>query len=330
LDKKIKEFISRLDKEAIKKYALQAALVILVCFFAFYWGINMVMSVITHSKVEVIVPDITGMHVAEALDNVSPLGLSLKKEGSEFNAELPAGTVLRQFPAAGTNVKEGKVIRVNVSSGGEVIRVPELEGQTERNAEIALRGAGLTLGAVTRKYSVVAPKDIIMTQSIAAGTVANKGDMINIFVSDGLPPEGVYLMPDWRFKDVNDAQMWAQNEGLTLDVQTIDTDEAKAGEIFNQSPEPDTNLEGIQTVTLFTASESSANTKFEMPFTYTVPEGNTNSRIRLVLVDADGEKDILNAVKKPASIINLTLTPKGKAFVKVFVNNIAVEDIPLN
>ncbi|MCL2389624.1 MAG: PASTA domain-containing protein [Elusimicrobia bacterium] len=320
----------KISMRAIVIALIQIVLVLLAIFWAFWYGIDIVMKAVVHNRTEVIVPDVTEVNVTEALEMVSRLGLSLSQETQEFNHYVPVGIVLRQFPAAGTNVRQGKIIRVGVSRGGEVIRVPNVQGLSARSADIALRSANLTVGTISRRYSVVHSRDVVISQTPQSGTVMERGDPVALLISDGLPPAGISLMPDWRFRRLAIAQGWAAGEGIMINVQTLDTDEANPGEIFSQRPDPDTPLDGIHFVTLFVASETSVNRRAEIVFNYNVPLGGTNRRVRLVLVDDDGERDVFNALQRPGSVASVTVTPRGQATMKVFVNNVSVEHRPLN
>jgi len=55
-----------------------------------------------HFQNSVIVPDLSGKAVLEALDILSKNNLGLRQEGAEFNDSVPLGTVLRQQPPAGS------------------------------------------------------------------------------------------------------------------------------------------------------------------------------------------------------------------------------------
>jgi len=66
---------------------------------------------------------------------------------------VPDGYVISQQPEAGMPVKEGRVINLMVSKGGEVVAVPQLSGFTRANAEVQITNALLTLGKVEEQYS---------------------------------------------------------------------------------------------------------------------------------------------------------------------------------
>ena len=91
-----------------------------VTFYMLQWGIEGVI----HSRKTQTVPEIKGRSLSSALDMLSSLNLGLKKGGAEFNNSVPISSVLRQDPPAGTVGREGKIIRVVVSQGGETVLAP--------------------------------------------------------------------------------------------------------------------------------------------------------------------------------------------------------------
>ncbi|MBR3628225.1 MAG: PASTA domain-containing protein, partial [Elusimicrobia bacterium] len=159
-----------------------------------YYSFNILMSAFVREKAEVLVPDLQGKNLVECLDMLSQSKLALMKEGSEFNQDVPAGIVIRQVPPAGMNVKEGKVIKIVISQGGEIVYVPDLKGQTIRAATISLRSLGLVLGELTKKASAKYEEGIVLNQDPIAGSTIEKDSSVNVLVSNGAPVDGTVLM----------------------------------------------------------------------------------------------------------------------------------------
>lgn len=151
--------------------ALIAAFLGIVAFFSFDWAF----SALVHSRAEVQVPDITKKSVNTALDLMENSKLALRKAGSEFEPTLPAGSIIRQLPPAGTVVREGKVIRVWISQGTENIPVPEVTGLQLRNAELAIRQAGLSVGKKDTAYSLTVEKGFVISQEPLPADMLDKG-----------------------------------------------------------------------------------------------------------------------------------------------------------
>ena len=211
---------------------------------------------------------------------------------------------------------------------GEMLYVPDLAGQTVRAADITLKSSTLMIGEISRKYSVTAEKGIVLSQDPAAGSSVEKDAVINIVISDGIPLDGTILMPDFRKKNGNEAKAWAAGAGITVEIKSGESTEYLAGTVMKQTPEPDTDLGGTDKVIFIVASESKEK-KAEITFNYQLPNSGGSKRIKLVLVDDSGEKNILNAVRKPGTKISIPLQVSGKAVVKVYVNKTFVEDVEL-
>jgi serine/threonine-protein kinase len=219
---------------------------------AFYFAFNIIMSTLVHSKREVVLPNVVGKSIYDAMEELSNAGFGLKKDGEEFNQNVPAGVILRQNPSAGMNVREGKLVKVSISQGGEMIYVPNLLGQTVRSADISLRYSTLVMGEVSKKYSLKVSKGTVLSQDVAAGSSVDKDSVVNIVVSDGPPPEGVILMPDFVSKNLEEAKMWAARCGIALNVTGEKNSSIKINTVLKQSPEFDTDVTNFESVSIYT------------------------------------------------------------------------------
>ncbi|MDR2427549.1 MAG: PASTA domain-containing protein [Endomicrobium sp.] len=238
-----------------KKF-LKVFIVLAVIGFAFYFAFNMIMISLVHSKKEISTPNIVGKNLYNAIEEVSKYGFGLKMDGEETNQNVPAGTILRQNPPAGMYVRQGKVIKVTISRGGEIIYVPNLVGQSIRSADISLRTATLVMGEVTKRYSVVADKDTIVAQDIAAGTKVDKDSVVNLIVSDGQPPEGPILMPDFINKNLQEASEWSLQTGIVFNITKEESAEFDSGIIIRQYPEPDRDITDLKSVNVTVVERS--------------------------------------------------------------------------
>jgi len=207
------------------------------------------MSAIIHSKKEVVLPDVKGKNIYEALEELSNTGFGLRKEGEEFNNNVAPGVILRQSPPAGMNVREGKVIKVTISRGGETIYIPNLIGQTVRAADITIKSYGLMIGEVSQKYSVIKEKGIVISQDPAAKSAADKDTVINLVVSSGQPPKGIIYTLDWKGKSLEDVKVWASENGVSIEV-IRDNSELPPGTVLKQKPEADTDITNSKKILL--------------------------------------------------------------------------------
>lgn len=313
-------------KIKLKSIEIAGAAGILLClgFFMVRWGIGG----IVHSRPIQVVPDLKGKSINGALDLLAPLNLALMKDDSEFNSKVPIGSILRQRPPAGTKVREHKAVHVVVSQGGETVFTPALQGLPLRNGEMMLRQNQLVLGEVTESYSLRLEKGLVLSQDPLAESSVERNSMINVVVSAGPPPEGIVLMPDFLHKNVAEASQWASSARVPLSVSKDPSSLFPYGTILKQEPAPDavvTELTRVE-VEISVKPKGKTDEPSMVTFTYQVPQGSSESLVRILLVDQHGERELFNGLRSPGSKIDLSIPPGGRARIKIFLNGILVEE----
>jgi Uncharacterized protein conserved in bacteria len=293
-----------------------------IAFVSFDWAL----SALVHSRKEVLVPDITQKKVVEALDLLETPKLALRKIGSEFDSNLPAGTIIRQLPTAGTSVREGKVVRVWVSQGSENIKVPDLVNLPLRNAELLLRQNHLSVGTKETAYSLTAEKGTIISQEPIAGETLSKGKAVNLVVSSGLPPSTLKLVPDFRHKKIAEVNLWASAENIQVDIEEDGNSPFPNGIVVKQEPEPDSQISPESTLKIIVSARPVQENEKMHRIHYELPQGKNNNRVKIILQDALGEREILNETKQPGSKIDLTVPYGGQATLRIYVDGILVRE----
>ncbi len=309
-----------------EKLAVLAALGGLA-YYMFQWGLEGVI----HNRAIQTVPDLRSRSLGEALTVLAPLNLGVRKDGSEFDSSVPVQAILRQDPPAGTVVREGKIVRVVLSQGGETVFVPGLVGLPLRNAGMLLRQNQLSLGEVAESYSLRVEKGQVMSQDPKAEASVERNSLVSVSVSAGEPPSGVSLIPDFLRKDVSEFEAWAASEGLQVSVSKDATSLFPAGTVLSQAPAPDTVLPSDRKVAV--AAVVSGRASKEGPagapaktFHYELSQGGNESLVRIVVADKYGERELFNGLRRPGSKIDIPLQETGGARVKIFLNGILVEE----
>jgi eukaryotic-like serine/threonine-protein kinase len=316
-----------MSTRTIRPLEAGAALLALLGLAAFlsHW----VLDGVIHSRKTQTVPDLRGKSLLNAMDMLAPLNLGMKKESVEFDGSVPVGAVLRQLPPAGTIVREGKVIRVTISQGGETVFVPNVASVPLRNAEMMLRQAQLVLGEVSETPSLRLEKGVVVSQEPKPDSSVERSALVNLVISAGPPPEGVTLMPDFLRKDVEEARAWADGAGVTMSVSKDASSAFPAGTILSQTPPADAALAKSAAVS-FVVSGRNAKSKVEEPaskmFHYELSQGGAEAVVRVVVADKYGERELFSGTKKPGSKIDLPIKETGGARVKIFVNGVLVEE----
>ena len=138
-----------------------------------------------------------------------------------MTAKLAAGTVLKQVPAAGSDVDDGAAVALTVSSGpGKGPPYPTWSAWTRAAAEAALADAGFVPASVLQ-YDLAAPVGQVVDQLPAAGAQATAGTQVGLMVSRGRPEVSVSV-PDVT--------------GMTQDEATAGLAEARASSRCRSRP----------------------------------------------------------------------------------------------
>ncbi|CAN5620144.1 hypothetical protein BH10ACI4_BH10ACI4_02620 [soil metagenome] len=121
------------------------------------------MRIAIHGR-EVEVPTLAGLTLPEAGKKASALGLRLNIENRFYAPNSVAGTVLSQSPTPKSVVRRDWTVRVTESLGPRQVSIPNLIGQSERPATIAIRRLGLEVGAIAHIASP-GPAGIVLAQT---------------------------------------------------------------------------------------------------------------------------------------------------------------------
>jgi serine/threonine-protein kinase len=130
------------------------------------------------------VPNVQGQvaNAAQQLLQTSPYNFVVTLV-NEPSSTIEQGRVIRTEPAIGAQSPAGSAITIFVSSGGNKVAVPQVEGQTEVDARALLATAGLTPDV---KYQDVPANDInigkVITQGTDAGTLVDPGFIIRLTI----------------------------------------------------------------------------------------------------------------------------------------------------
>jgi len=143
-----------------------------------YLGIEPVYSEGEASMIDITVPPMTGLSVAEASAKAAELGLGVRTvgEGENVTSQLPAANAQ---VAAGTQV----ILYAGEEAPENEVTVPNLSGMNVAEARQTLEAKGLYLSA-----SGASPANegaVVSNQSVAQGETVKNGTIIKVFLADG-------------------------------------------------------------------------------------------------------------------------------------------------
>ncbi len=142
---------------------------------------------------EVQIPDLTNRTAREATALATDAGLTIAVDDARRpDRQIAAGLVISQDPPAHSVARRRRRVRVWLSSGQRVARVPALIGGTERAANLRLAEGGLEVATVSEIRSQDYPADAVVAQNPEPDTA---GEHVALLVSRG-EQAVTYVMPD--------------------------------------------------------------------------------------------------------------------------------------
>ncbi len=159
--------------------------------------------------------------------------------------DAPQGTVLEQDPTAGSDADKGSTVTITVSTGLGTVVVPDVAGQTEKQALRTLRDAGLRPKSRSQASSTVRSGLAIGTIP-AAGDERERGKRIILLVSSGAR---LVEVPSVIGMEQDVAETQIRNAGLIPNFENRDSD-APAGQVIAQDPGGGSSVKQHTTVTV--------------------------------------------------------------------------------
>ena len=128
------------DKSKKKKIILWTLIIIslLALGVAGFFGLRNILIV-----PEVNVPNVEGLPLSQAINDLRDRGLEYNLTDNVFHGDVPLNHVVYQNPIPNTRVKRGRVITLTLSGGPEIIPVPDVIGEDQREARVRIERAGL-------------------------------------------------------------------------------------------------------------------------------------------------------------------------------------------
>ena len=165
---------------------------------------------------EVEVPPLSGLTLVEAAHTAGRLGLSLRLENRFYSTSTASGHILGQSPVPGSVVRHEWPIRITESLGPQQVSIPNIVGQAERPASLALRKASLEVGAVA---AIPAPGDsgLVLAQTPPPNAEGVDRPSVSLLLSEPLSsaPQS-FVTPNFTGLSLSAAFARAKELGLRV------------------------------------------------------------------------------------------------------------------
>jgi beta-lactam-binding protein with PASTA domain len=182
----------------------------------------------------IVVPNVVGLTQAAATTAITNAGLVVGTVTQQNSANVPAGSVINQNPAANASVAPGSSVSLVVSIGPANVTVPNVVGLSQAAATTAITNAGLVVGTVTQQNSANVPAGSVISQNPAANASVAPGSSVSLVVSIG--PANV-TVPNVVGLTQATATTAITNAGLVVgNVTTENNANVPAGNVISQNP----------------------------------------------------------------------------------------------
>ena len=184
------------------------------------------------AALQVTVPDFKTMSIGECYAFANENGLTLVVE-EQYDDYVSTGSIISQSVKAEEKVARGTEITLVVSLGKKII-VPDFSDYSPEAASAKAAELGIPV-SVTQRYSGTSAGRFI-SQSIAAGSVYEEGDILELSYSLG----NKIVVGSYVGQTLDAIQSWAQGlneQGARIKISvTYTTSASPAGTILSQSP----------------------------------------------------------------------------------------------
>jgi len=205
---------------------------------------NQVTIFVSEGPPKTTVPDEKGKSSLEAVQDLNDA--HLRARVVQIPSNEPADTVLAQDPRAGTKVKQGTTVRINVSKGPQPVTVPDVTGLPFDQASAQLTSQGFKVNRTDVESSE--PANNVLSENPVAGTSATKGSTVTLTVSKGPTTADV---PDVTNQDPDTATGTLEASGFKVQRTQQDVTDPNLDQIvIDQDPKGGMQAKQGATVTI--------------------------------------------------------------------------------
>ena len=278
-----------------------------------------------------VVPSVIGMTMEEALQKEGVKDVfTLEKQTEIFTDEYAIGEIVRQDPEAGVHRKgDNTRIKVWISAGEEIGKMPDVSGMTAAQAKKAMQSLitkyQLTLddSEEYQKFSDEVDKGLIISTYPVAGDPLKKGDNIQLVVSKGKERKEVKII-NFVGSNIESARSNLETMGLICedsDIEVVPSEE-RFGSIIWQSLEPNTMAYEGDTIKFRVSSGSSVSQPVygsgEIQETIVLPKDGREKVHVQIKVSQEDYYQFDDTVSCDQGSITVTLRGSGEQEIKVY------------
>ena len=232
-----------------KHKVLKVFAIILVCIaiFALAMGITIAVSNANRPK-QVQIPNLVGKTIEEVENLTKEANIKYEVIAEEFSADQEAGKIIKQDPkyAANYKVLENSTVKITISKGVELTKVPKVAGEKKDTAITMLENAGLKY-EIKEENNDKIESGVVIKQEPEQDKVVAKDSVVTIYVSLGTNKVPV---PDVLGKTEAEAKKAIEDLKLKVSVKTGEDTTKSNGVVIKQDIDSGTQVEEGTTIAI--------------------------------------------------------------------------------
>ena len=275
-------------------------------------------------------PTLVGETLSDAIASSDRAHLKATVVRRTPSDRFPKDVVMRQDPAPGTQVREGRQVSLVVSTGVQIFPMPDLRYESMREVGLDLSHAKLQLGKVKIVVNDEVPANRVVSQDPPPLSSVRLGSVVNVEVSKGGP--SLVRVPSFVNMSIEEARQAADDAHIHLG-QIVWTPFGRfgppRGTVVRQSPPGGTQIDPSQLLSLQVSAGPreagylirQVHATAAVPADAGGPSGDKTPVVRVQVRDATGTWNLYNAYAQPKQKLDFNVTAVGTAELDVFVNN---------
>lgn len=324
--------------EFIRKHKVLSMFVGAILLFFLAFGGTALLINLTEVK-EVQIPNLVGLSKEEAEQQLKNVKIEFEIESEEYDDELEAGKIISQDPPYVENykIKEKSKIKVIVSKGVEIVKVPKIAGLSREDALEELKKVNLE-AEETEETSKKVEEGYVIKQDPDANTEVNAGSKVKVVISKGTGIIEV-TVPGVIGQTEEAAKAKLASSKLKVNISYDEDTTKDNGVVLKQDIDAGKTVEENTTINIVVnklteTKHGKVNINVKSLLAYTKPELDENgveiNTTAKVMVKVNDDVVYNEVNKKDTENINVDISGKGTVTVKVYIDGVLKKQGDLN
>ena len=313
-----------------KRYFLRTIFYIFIL-QALIVGISFVLMMKSNPKVQV--PNLIEKDIIDAVKDLQTLKLT-PIIYEKYSGKFSKYKIISQSPKPGSIVKIHREIKILVSKGNTIKKMPNFQGQNIYEAKNILFSQLSTLNitpniVILRQYSTNFEKDLIIKQKPKQEQIIDFSKDIIFVVSKGIYTN-ILTVENYKLKDYKDVINKLKLAGINVIIKAkISNNPKYIGKIFSQSVKIGNSLKKGNQIEFIVGIRKETGLSYknrELLRIYSIfvdknPKNELKSRrIKIVVHDETGKGTEFNEEVEPNNYIEIPYATIGKGYIDIFID----------